>query len=118
MLIQPKALAMELISMIPMQTGAKYFIKKKYNFLRRKAEDCSTSRAMASRPTTRVIRKQVARAANGIMIELVRKSKKSRMDIPSKVTKSRELNPRAEAEPRTKIITAINRLHFLRLHPN
>ena len=58
-LIQPKAFAMELINIIPMQTGARYFIKKKYNFLRRNAEDCSTSLAMASRPVTRVIRKQV-----------------------------------------------------------
>lgn len=88
-LIQPKAFAMELINIIPMQTGARYFIKKKYNFLRRNAEDCSTSLAMASRPVTRVIRKQVARAARGIIMELVKKSKKSRMDIPRSVTKSR-----------------------------
>lgn len=116
--IQPSTFATELISIMPMQTGARYFIKKLYIPFRLNAEDCSTSFVIASRPATRVIRKQVAKAAKGIIMEFVKKSKKSRIDIPRIEIKSRVLKPRAEAEPKTRMMAPISRLHFFRLHPS
>ena len=66
-----------------MQMGARYFMKKWYIFLRLNADDCSISASILAKPTTRTIRKHVASAAMGIMIELVKKSKKSSSCIPN-----------------------------------
>jgi len=53
-----------------------------YNFFLRKEEDCSISSEIFLNPTTLRIKKQVAKAASGIITEFVRKSKKSRNAIP------------------------------------
>ena len=54
-----------------------------YNFFLRKEEDCSISSEIFLNPTTLRIKKQVAKAASGIITEFVRKSKKSRNAIPT-----------------------------------
>ena len=105
--IHPNTLATELRRTTMMHTGARQRINRLYIFLRLKADDFSTSSSIRLSPTTRVTKKQVARAAMGIIRELVRKSKKSRMDIPKRETKSRTPKPRAEAESRKKMITPI-----------
>ena len=73
---------MELHKIIIRQIDAKYLRKTVYNFFLRKEEDCSISSEIFLNPTTLRIRKQVAKAASGIIIEFVRKSKKSRNAIP------------------------------------
>ena len=86
--IQPNTLAMELNRIMAIQTGARYFKKKLYSFFRRKAEEHSTSSAIFLKPTTRIMRMQVEKAARGIITELVKKSKKSRKAKPKIFTES------------------------------
>ena len=115
---KPNTLAIELISIIKMQIGAKYFKKKLYSFFLRKFEDISTSSAIFLNPTILIIRIQVERAAIGIIIEFVKKSKKSKNDIPNIFTKSKTPYPSDDAEPITSITTTIKRELFLRLNFN
>ena len=116
--IHPITFATELSRITTIHMGARYFKKKLYIFFLRNADERSTSSAIALNPTTRIIRIHVERAASGIIIELLRKSKKSKIDIPRIVTKLRTLNPSADAEPSASIITPIRRLQLLRLHPS
>ena len=60
----------------------------------------------------------VAIAAIGIIMEFVKKSKKSRIDMPNIFTKSRALNPNAQAVPNTRIMTAMSAQHFFLLQPS
>ena len=80
--IIPNTFAIELHKIIIRQIGAKYLRKTVYNFFLRKEEDCSISSEIFLNPTTLRIKKQVAKAASGIITEFVRKSKKSRNAIP------------------------------------
>lgn len=116
--IHPITFAMELKRITTIHIGARYFIKKQYIFLRLKRDDCSISFEILSSPTTRVTKMQVDNAANGIIRELVRKSNKSKIDIPSKETKSNTPKPSAEAEPNTTITTPISKVDLCRLNPN
>ena len=115
---KPNTLPIELISIIKMQIGAKYFKKKLYSFFLRKFEDISTYSEIFLNPTILIIRIQVERAAIGIIIEFVKKSKKSKNDIPKIFTKSKTPYPSDDAEPITSITTTIKRELFLRLNFN
>ena len=65
-----------------------------YNFFLRKEEDCSISSEIFLNPTTLRIKKQVAKAASGIITEFVRKSKKSRKSNPKIVILLHAPNPK------------------------
>ena len=113
--IIPSTLAMELHRMIIKHIGARYFRKNWYSFFLRMEDDCSISSAIRLKPTTRSTKKQVVKAASGIITEFVMKSKKSRNAIPNILTKSSAPYPREEAEPKTNITIAIRAQHFGRL---
>ena len=74
---------MELARISPRKKIARYFTQKVKAFSLRKAEVSLTSSTTAFRPVTRSTKRQVQIAAMGIITELLRKSKKSRMDMPS-----------------------------------
>lgn len=113
--IHPNTLAMELIKIIAIHIGAKYFKKRVYSFFRWNAEEYSTSSTIFFKPTARIINKQVERAAKGIIIELVRKSKKSRNAIPKICTKSNVPYPNDDAVPTNAMTTPISKQHLGRL---
>ena len=118
MLIIPKTLAMELSRITIRQTGARYFMKKLYNFFLPNLDDCSISFAILSNPITLITRKHVASAASGIMTEFVMKSKKSRKFIPKILIKSSRPYPIEDALPKTIITMAISKQDLLRLQCN
>ena len=115
--IHPNAFATELIRMIAAKIGQRYLIMKlNIFFLWNVPPSKVTSSSIFSTPMTLEISRQVAKAAIGIITELVRKSKKSRNCIPMIFTKASGPYPREDKLPRRIIITPTMTVAFLRCH--
>ena len=108
---------MELSKIITIQIGARYRRQIRNNLSLLNAEDIRISFAIRSNPITFTIKIQVHKAAIGIMTELLKKSKKSRIVIPRGVTKSQMPKPKAHAVPTTKVTIPMIRIHFFRPQP-
>lgn len=112
------AAAIELSRMTSSMMGDRYRMKKVYVLWLLNRDDERISSTTLPTPAFFMINRQVLRAAMGIKMELVRKSKKSRMDMPNGCTALQTLYPKAQAVPRRSMITPISIQPLALDHPN